>query len=175
MPLFAFAAALLVFAAPVRAEHEVDHRYEVTGYVRGADQRPFDGLPVDIRKDGQLIGSGRTDSEGRYSVRLHLHDSDIGGSLSVRAGKHQAQVRMQAERGNRSTQRVHYVNFIGGEVREENLFGFEVPAWAYLVAAPFAIWAAVALSDRIGRRLRKRRLANAPAHSGQETKRKRRR
>ncbi len=168
----AFAAALLVFAAAALAEHEVDHRYEVTGHVLGADQRPLEGVPVEIRKDGQYIGGGRTDGAGRYSIRLHLHDGDIGASLAVRAGQHQARVRVQAEHGNRTTERVHYVNFLGGEVSEKNLSGLRVPAWAYLLAAPFAIWGAVALSDAIGRRLRRLRSADAPAQPGQEKKRK---
>lgn len=172
MPKFAVAVALLLFAATALAEHEADHRYEVTGFVLGADQRPLDGVPVEIRKDGQFMGGSRTDGAGHYSIRLHLHDSDIGGSLAVRAGKHQALVRVQAEYGNQSTERVHYVNFVGSETSEKNLSGFRVPAWVYLVAAPFVIWAAVYLSGVIGRRVRKRRLANAPAQPGQEKRRK---
>ena len=175
VPLSAFAAALLVFAATALAEHEVDHRYEVTGHVLDAERRPLGGVPVEVRKDGQFVGGDRTDGEGRYSVRLHLHDDNIGESLAVRAGQHQAQVRVQAEHGNKMTARVHYVNFVGGEVSEKDLSGFRVPAWAYLVAAPFVIWAALHLSDVMGRRLRKLRAANAPAQPGEEKKRKGRR
>jgi len=165
------AASLLVFAATAAAEHEADHRYNVRGYVLSADKRPLDAVPVTIRKDGQVIGSGRTDGEGYYVIQLHLHDSDIGGTFAVRAGERQALVRMQAEYGNRTTARVHHVNFVGGEVIEKNL-GIDIPAWVYVAAAPFVLWAAVHLGDVIRRKVRKLRLTNAPEEPGRENKRK---
>ncbi len=169
--VLSLAAALLVFAAAAVAEHEADHRYDVQGYVLGADKRPLDGVSVAIHKDDRLIGSSRTDSEGFYAIRLHLHDSDIGDAIAVRAGKHQALVRMQAEHGNQMNARVHRVNFVGSEVSEKNLSGNSVPAWVYLVAAPFVLWAAVYFTGLIRRRVRKLRLANAPAQPGREKKR----
>jgi hypothetical protein len=168
------AVALILFAATVAAEHEADHRYNVGGYVLSADKRPLDAVPVTIRKDGRIIGSGRTDGEGYYTIQLHLHDSDIGGTLAVRAGEHQALIRMQAEYGNRTTARVRHVNFVGGEVIEKNL-GIGIPAWVYLAAAPFVLWAAVYLSGVIRRKIRKLRLANAPEEPGREKKRRRKR
>lgn len=170
--VLSLAASLLVFAATAVAEHEADHRYDVQGYVLSADKRPLDGVPVAILKDDRLIGSGRTDGEGYYAIRLHLHDSDIGGSVAARAGKHQALVRMQAEHGNRMKARVHYVNFVGSEVSEKNLSGSSVPTWVYLAAVPCVLWAAVYFTGVIRRRVRKLRLANAPAQPGWEKKRK---
>lgn len=168
------AVALVLFAATAAAEHEADHRYNVRGYVLSADQRPLDAVRVTIRKDGHVMGGGRTDGEGYYTVQLHLHDSDIGGTLTVRAGERQALIRMQAEYGNRTTARVHHVNFVGGEVIEKNL-GIGIPAWVYLAAAPLVLWAVVYLSGVIPRKIRKLRLANAPEEPGWEKKRRRRR
>ena len=164
------AAALMMFAARAAAEHEADHRYDVKGYVLGADKRPLDGVSVTILKDDQLVGSSRTDGEGRYAIRLHLHDSDIGGSLAVRAGKHRALIRMQAEHGNRMSAREHQVNFVGSEVSEKDLFGSRIPAWVYLVAAPFVLWAIIYFGEMMRRKIRKLRLANAPAQPGQQKK-----
>ena len=78
---------------------------------------------------------------------------------------------MQAEHGNQMNARVHRVNFVGSEVSEKNLSGNSVPAWVYLVAAPFVLWAAVYFTGLIRRRVRKLRLANAPAQPGREKKR----
>ena len=168
------AVALILFTAMVAAEHQADHRYDVRGYVLSADKRPLDGVPVTIRIGDQFIGSGRTDGEGYYAIRLHLHDSDIGGTFAVRAGERQALVRMQAEYGNRTTARVHHVNFVGGEVIEKNL-GIDIPAWVYVAAAPLVLWAAVYLTGVIGRKVRKLRLANAPEEPGREKRRRRKR
>lgn len=168
------AVALILFAATVAAEHEADHRYNVRGYVLSADKRPLDAVPVTIRKDGQVIGSGRTDGGGYYAIQLHLHDSDIGGTFAVRAGEHQSLIRMQAEYGNLTTARVHHVNFVGSEVVEKNL-GIGIPAWVYIAAAPFVIWAVVYLTGVIPRKIRKLRLANAPGEPGREKRRGRKR
>lgn len=169
------AVALILFAATVAAEHEADHRYNVRGFVLSADKRPLDAVPVTIRKDGQVIGGGRTDGEGYYAIQLHLHDSDVGGTLAVRAGEHQSLIRMQAEYGNLTTARVHHVNFVGGEVIEKNLSGIDIPAWVYVAAAPLVLWAAVYLTGVIGRKVRKLRLANAPEEPGREKRRRRKR
>jgi hypothetical protein len=161
---------LMMFAAPAVAEHENDHRYDVKGYVLSVDKRPLDDVPVAVLKDGQLIGSGRTNGEGSYAIRVHLHDSDIGATLTVRADKHQASIRMQAEHGNQTTARVHHVNFVGGVVSEKELFGSTVPTWVYLVAAPFVLWAVVYFGEMIRRKIRKLQLAKAPAQPGQQKK-----
>ena len=166
------AVGLILFAATVAAEHEADHRYDVRGYVLSADKRPLGAAHVVIRQGDKVIGSGRTDGEGYYAIQLHLHDADIGSSFAVRTGDHQALIRMQAEYGNRSTARVHHVNFIGGEVIEKNLSWISVPAWVYLVAAPLVLWAALYLAGVIRRKVRKLRLANAPEEPGRKEKRR---
>lgn len=165
------AVALILFAATAAAEHQADHRYDVRGYVLSADKRPLDAVPVTIGRDGQVIGGGRTDGEGYYAIQLHLHDSDIDGTFAVRAGEHQALIRMQAEYGNRTTARVHHVNFVGGEVIEKNLSGIGIPAWVYIAAAPLVLWAAVRLGDVIRRKVRTLRSAHAPEEPGREKKR----
>lgn len=166
------AASLLVFAAPADAEHETDHRYDVKGQVLGADKRPLEGVPITILKDGEVIGSGRTDGDGAYAIRVHLHDSDIGATLAVRAGRHQGLIRMQAEPGNLSTARVHEVNFVGDAVSEKGLSAGGVPGWIYLVVAPLALAAALLLASVIRQGLRRLRRAQAPAKTGEKRRRK---
>lgn len=166
------AVALIAFAGTAAAEHEADHRYDVRGYVLGADKRPLGATYVVIRQGDKVIGSGRTDGEGYYAIQLHLHDADIGSTFAVRTGEHQALIRMQAEYANRTTARVHHVNFIGGEVIEKNLSWISVPAWVYVVAAPVVLWAALHLTGVIRRKFRKLRLANAPQEPGREKKRR---
>ena len=77
------AAALLALAAPAATEHEADHRYNVRGYVLDAGERPLDET-ITVRMGGEVIGAGRTDGDGFFSIPLHLHESDIGKTLAVR-------------------------------------------------------------------------------------------
>jgi hypothetical protein len=165
-----FAAALIAFAAAAAAEHEADHRYDVRGYVLSADKRPLDAT-VTIRVGDEVIGAGRTDGEGYYAIQLHLHDGDIGKTFAVRAGERNALIRMQADYGDRTTARVHHVNFVGSEVIEKNL-STGIPIWAYFAAAPLLLWGAVSLNGVIRRKVRKAALASAPEAPGREKKRR---
>jgi hypothetical protein len=149
------AMLLALFASTVPAEHEADHRYDVRGYVLDAQKNPRSGVPVTILMGDATIGSGRTDSKGFYSIRLHLHDSDIGKSLKVRAGNAQADIRMQAKHGDQTTARFHHVNFVGREFVEEKLSTGGVPAWAYIAAAPVVLWAGVYMTGAMRRKIRK--------------------
>lgn len=155
MGISVVAMLMALFASTVLAEHEADHRYDVRGYVLDAQKNPRSGVPVTILMDDKTIGSGRTDSKGFYSVRLHLHDSDIGRTLKVRAGNAQAEIRMQAKRGDQTTTRFHHVNFVGREFVEGKLSAGSVPTWAYIAAAPVVLWAGVYMTGAMRRRIRK--------------------
>lgn len=146
---------LLIFATSVAATHETDHRYDIRGRVLDERKNPVSDVPVTVEMDEQTIGSGRTDSSGNYSLRLHLHDSDIGRVLTVRAGNALAEIRMHAKRGDQTTERVHHLNFVGPEFQEEKLAAGGIPTWAYIAAAPLAVWGVVYLSGATRRKFRK--------------------
>ena len=164
--LLIIAVLLLLFAGTAAAEHEADHRYDVRGFVLDQQKKPRAGVPVTILMGDQVIGSGRTDSEGYYSVRLHLHDSDIGKSLVVRAGDSQATIRMQAEHGDQATARQHHVNFVSREFVEEKLNMSSIPAWAYIAAVPLVLWAAVYVTGATRRKIRRVKSARAKKGKG---------
>lgn len=155
MEMVIVAVFLLIFATTAAAEHEADHRYDVRGHVLDAKKKPLSGVPVTILMGEQTIGSGRTDSKGYYSVRLHLHDSDIGRILIVRAGDAQAEIRMRAKRGDQATARVHHVNFVGGDFEEKELAAGSIPTWAYIAAAPLVLWGVIYVSGAARRKVRR--------------------
>ena len=161
MEMVIIAVFLLVFAATAAAEHEADHRYDVRGHVLDPQKNPLSGVPVTILMGEQTIGSTRTDSKGYYSVRLHLHDSDIGRALIVRAGDAQAEIRMQAKRGDQTTARVHHLNFVGGKFEEKKLAAGQIPTWAYIAAAPLVLWGVVYVSGATRRKVRRAKLGKA--------------
>ena len=164
---------LLLFAGTAVALHEIDHRYEVRGYVLDSRDHAIKGVPVTVSLNDEVIGSSRTDSEGHYAIRVHLHDSDIGRLLTVRAGTNQAEIRMEATRGDASTPRIHHLNFVAGKPREKKLAGQGVPLWAYVAGAPILIWGAVYATGLTRRQLRHVKKAASAAGAGRTRKRKR--
>ncbi len=165
-----------LFLGHASAEHEADHRYTIRGYVLEEGEAPVPDVNVVVRLGNRPGGSSRTDGRGYYTVRLHLHDSDIGKSLMVRAGNRTATIRMTATRSDRSTNRVHYMNFVGQNAVEGKLGGWRFPAWVYVAAALLASLLATALlAHRIKRFVRRRRARSASTDQRRKPKKSRKR
>ncbi|RKZ37126.1 MAG: hypothetical protein DRQ37_02590 [Gammaproteobacteria bacterium] len=105
-------------ASPVAAEHEADHRYQVRGYILDAKNQPVAAAPVTIRAEGKRIGGATTDSEGYYTIRLHLHDVDLGRVLEIHTPQGKAEIRVQLTPGDKSHRRIHHANLVGGKLTE---------------------------------------------------------
>jgi len=167
--------ALAVTSIPAQALHELDHRYDVTGYVLDAQRRPVAGTPITVRMGSEVLGSGRTDSSGHYRIRLHLHDSDRGRDLVLKTPEHQGTIRVTLTPGDTSTQRIHHANFIGGELEEGALDGPGGLPVGWLIAAALALLlvAGAALQRHRRRLARRRQRAQArAAGSGGKSSRK---
>lgn len=134
------------------ATHEVDHRYVVTGYTLDKNKVPIPNQMVEIRINDRLIGSTETDSQGLYNILLHLHDEHLNKKLEVRAADSKATIRVTFTRGDKSTKRVHYANFIGGKLVEGQLTGMGFPTWAY---AALVLLGAVPVAMLIRRKTRR--------------------
>ncbi len=167
--------AVLLFPLPALGEHEADHRYSVRGYVLGPDDAPIEGARVGIRMGNSTLGSATVDSSGYYSIRLHLHDSDLGKRLTLRTGESEGVVKVQFTAGDQSTERVHYVNFIGGQLSEGPLSRSRVPPWVYVLGGAVILGVLAAVLSRRMRRAAKRRAAAAaaPRPKGKRRKNKR--
>jgi hypothetical protein len=109
--------------APVQSLHEVDHRYDITGYILSADRQAISGVSVVAHMDGERLGGGRSGADGLYRFRVHLHDSDVGRELRLKTSEGEGIVRVTVTPGDTSTQRIHHVNFIGGKLVEGELSG----------------------------------------------------
>ena len=88
--VFSFVWYLAITSA--RAEHEVDHRYNIRGYVLDENNRGIDNLDVVVSDNGRLLNSSKTDSAGYYSIHLHLHNADNRRKLRFRAGPNEAEL-----------------------------------------------------------------------------------
>ena len=163
-----------LMTAPLQAEHEADHRYNIRGYLLDAEERGIANKEVAVFNDCKLLGTGKTDSSGYYSMHLHLHNSDLRQNLTLRAGSSQAQLRVKFDPTDNTTVRIHEANFIAGEFVEGDLGRFRLPSWAYLVGGLIVIgFILVTLEKR--RRAKLRRKTTAAKSSGGQPKSKKRR
>ena len=157
-----------------RAEHEVDHRYHVRGYVLDAEERGIADQQVTVSDDGKVLGSGETDRSGYYSIHLHLHDTDLRRVLTLRAGANQARLRVKFDPNDKTTVRTHDANFVGGEFVERDLGRFRLPVWVYALAGLILVGFILVMLEK-RRRAKIRTKAIAASSSGGKPKGKRRR
>lgn len=165
-------------AIGAQAEHEVDHRYQVRGYVLDANERGIANQDVSVFDGTRLLASGKTDASGYYSLHLHLHNEDNGRGLSLRAGSQRADLRVSFDPSDLSTARVHEANFVGGNFVEGDLGRLRLPPWVYpLVALFIGGFVLVWLEKRRRRKLLRRKLAVAghSAPGGKKPRKSRRR
>ncbi len=154
------AAFFCLVPALASAEHEIDHRYNVTGFVLDESGRPLGNSGVSIRMGDSAIGYQETNAQGYYNIRLHLHDTDLGRKLTVKTQTGEATIAVTFTLGDHATRRIHYANLIGGKLTEGPLSRWRYAAWVYIapVAAVLLLSAGFVVERRL-RRARKRRLA----------------
>jgi hypothetical protein len=166
----------ILFTTCVWAEHEVDHRYNIRGYVLDENQQAISDLTVQALDGPSILGTSKTDSNGYYSLHLHLHDTDNRRILRLRAGPHESDLRVTLDPGDTSTLRVHDANFVAGEYIEGGLRRFRLPPWVYPVGGFLVLGIIVVWLEK--RRKKKLKLKHAEAneqHSPGHQKAKKRR
>ncbi len=161
----------------VWAEHEVDHRYNIRGYVLDENQKGISNLNVQVFYGNSLLENGKTDFGGYYSIHLHLHNSDNRRILRLRAGPYESELRVTFDPGDINTLRVHDANFINGKYVEGTLGRFRIPTWLYAVGGLLALGVIVViLETRRKKKIRqKMEMTSDKQPSGKRKSRKRRR
>lgn len=167
-----------LFINNVWADHEADHRYNVRGYVLDASEDAIKNQLVQVFAEGQLLGTGRTGSDGYYSMHLHLHNSDLNRALKLQAGKLEAEIRVQFDASDKTSVRIHDANFIDGKYVAGSLQRLRIPSWIYAVIVVIGIVLVAFFLEK--RRKKKIRLAKygpadghaASAHKSRKPKRK---
>jgi len=131
----------------VWAEHEVDHRYNIRGYVLDENQQGISNLNVQVFYGNSLLENGKTDLGGYYSIHLHLHNSDNRRILRLRAGTYESELRVTFDPGDINTLRVHHANFIDGKYVEGTLGRLRIPTWLYAVGGLLALGVIVVILE----------------------------
>ena len=178
MRIFVFAITILYLLATTNAwaEHEVDHRYNIRGYVLDENQRAIKDLNVSAFDGGSLLASSITDSDGYYSLHLHLHNSDNHRKLRLQAGTHVSDLRVTFDPKDLNTLRVHGANFVAGEYVEGELGRFRIPPWVYPVGGLLVLGGIVVLLEtRRKKKIKQKQTGSAEHHSTSHHKSKKRR
>jgi hypothetical protein len=119
-------AAILVFlavstAAPARAEHEVQYRYTVIGYVKDAAGKLRAGVPIELTREKTGFSYlGETDPAGLYCLVARLGDESLGESLRLRAGTQTLTITARFDPADHVRERGTRVDFLGSRP-------FEIP------------------------------------------------
>ena len=146
-----------LFFNNVWADHEPDHRYNIRGYVLNANQQGIDNLTVQAFAKGELLGTSKTAANGYYSMHLHLHNSDYHRIVKLRAGSHEAELRVTFDVEDDTSARIHEANFVDGKYIEGTLGRFRIPSWSYAVGGLLLFMIILIYLER--RRKKKIRLA----------------
>ncbi|MDH5354962.1 MAG: hypothetical protein OEY09_11010 [Gammaproteobacteria bacterium] len=176
MKIIFFIIGVLAFAN-AWAEHEVDHRYNVQGYILGSNEQGISSQDVLVYDGDKLVGQSKTDSAGYYSIHLHLHNEDRGRKLKLLSGSNQAEIRVTFDADNLTTLREHKANFVDGQFIEGSLNRFRIPPWVYpLIGLLLLVFIAVKLEKRRKKKLRESKFEHAgnPPSGSQKKKKKKR-
>lgn len=102
---------LFVLPQAAFAEHEADHRYFVSGFVRDAEGNPRHDVVVSVEHKGGQKKKATTNNRGYYEVMFHLHDENLGDEIVVSAGDEVKKHTMKFELGDHFSERRGEVHF----------------------------------------------------------------
>jgi hypothetical protein len=103
------------------AEHEVDHRFIVEGFVCSSDGKAVPETEVMVKDTRASVGKmGYTDGRGHYKVTLHLHNDNQGDPILVTAKDQEQRITATFDPKDLHTERKVAVHFGTGCVTEES-------------------------------------------------------
>ena len=105
--------------APARAEHTVEYRYTVLGYVTDASGRARPGTRVELsRQKTGFSYLGETDDQGFYVIIARLGDESVGEALALRVNTQALTLVARFDPQDHATERGTRVDFTGPRTRE---------------------------------------------------------
>lgn len=116
--LLAFTGLLLaIYVLPAHATHENDHRFTLYGTVRNG--ATFPGVPLPnqevVAQDAatqQIMQRGVTDTEGKYTLVLHVHNGDVGKIVLLQSAGQSKQIALQFDPSDLTTVRRAQVDLV---------------------------------------------------------------
>jgi hypothetical protein len=109
--LFCLFVSIFVLPQAVFAEHEADHRFFVSGYVRDAVGNPQQDTVVSVEHKGGQKKTATTNRRGYFEVMFHLHNDNLGDEIIVTAGNEVKKVTMAFDPGDHFSERRGEISF----------------------------------------------------------------
>lgn len=117
---FSFVLVILlgvVCLLPAFAMHERDHRFTIYGTVRDGTRFPGVRLAnqtVIVRdvKTKKELQRGLTDADGKFSIVLHVHNSDVGKQVVLESAGVAKQLELKFEPDDLTTERQAQVDIV---------------------------------------------------------------
>lgn len=99
---------------PIFVKSNVEHGYTVFGYVRDSKGTPLPGVKVHVmpKKKGGHGASGSTNDAGYYEVFIHMHNEDVGTTVTVSAQNTQQDFVADYDPNDKVTKRQKSLDFI---------------------------------------------------------------
>ena len=111
--------AIGILAASASAEHEVQFRYTVLGYVKDAGGKPRKGVGLEVtRQKTGLSYNGESDAAGLYVIVTRLADESRGEGLLVRSGPASLRITARLDPADHKSERGTRVDFTGRKATE---------------------------------------------------------
>src|SRR5215510_10564663 len=121
-------AVVIVACLPavVFATHEADHRFTVEGFVCGSDGKGIANTDVLVKDTkisyGQIV---KTDGDGFYQAKFHLHNDNLGDPLLVEAKGEQQNHKVEFDPKDLESERKVQIHFGAGCIHDLG----QPPAW----------------------------------------------
>jgi hypothetical protein len=110
----AVSTVIALGAGAAVAEHEVQYRFTVLGYVKDATGQARAGERVELTRDRTgLAYAAETDARGLYLLRARLGDESVGETLTLRVGEHRTTVTVRFDASNHDDERGTRVDLEG--------------------------------------------------------------
>ena len=153
-----------LFSHQAYALHEIDHRFTISGYVRDDGGEAQSGKTVVVKDaEGGTLGTATSGPTGFYSIRLHLHNEDLGRNLRVSTGQRTQDVQVTFDPDNVRDERIVEVHF-GAAAIERPLW--ESPTF-------LAVSAVIIVGGALYIAARRRKRSHRAQHASKKRKTKR--
>ena len=106
---------LVALVAPLAAEHAVEYRFVVLGYLQDAKGLPRPGVRIELTREKTGFSYlGETDESGLYVIVARLGDESLGEALRLRAGDRTIMLAARFDPANHALERGARWDFVDG-------------------------------------------------------------
>ncbi len=115
------------------AEHEANHRFLVSGYVRDSAGKALGNSSVELEHKGGEKKKVSTNRDGYYEARLHLHDENLGDTIIVVASGVTKKIKVEFDLGDE-------ISFRGASLDFGAPSSDDAPIWVFLTIASLVVF-----------------------------------